>query len=154
MLDFVESNLASWIAATVGLVALALAVFVYRRPITNITFGKNWFVGYDRKGKLRVVGKVAISPLGSSFVIMEHGCKVRFRKLEFDLSPKSDFSGAVNQGGKVVPLDFEGESVSEDAWKSRMKLDVWVVLADGSTKHFRHKYSRSDTELQVWLTQQ
>jgi hypothetical protein len=147
MADILGAYLPAWIAVAIGAIALTVAYFALRRPATNITFGKKWFVGYDHRGKLRVRGSVAITPRGPSFVIMEHGCEVRIGKLKIDLAPQSDFSGAVTHGGKVVPLHFEDESEGEDVWKSRIKLDVWIRLDDGSKKHFRKKFSLGDTDI-------
>jgi hypothetical protein len=131
MLDWLSSDLASWLAVAI---ALGAAVLAWRllRPISYVEFHRDWHI--EIKEKLVTVNGRISSVTPSAYVSGTGSLK--FNKNKIDLNLKSAENHLLLQNTKV--LVFEGEYVGYALTGSFMGvMKLKVRLSDGTTKRLK-----------------
>jgi len=132
MCSWVQSDLASWLAVIIMVVATALA-WRALRPASYIEFLKDWQV--ELKGDvITVIGKIIL--ITPSAYINVRGSSLKLNKNIVHLHLKSANSHMVEKDTKVLIL--EGKYIGGDLPESPIViLRLRVQLSDRKTKQFK-----------------
>ena len=142
MPDFVVGNLPSWLAVGVGLVALTIAIFAFRRPLSHTAFRDEWNVQYLNDGNFLVEVVIEVAPVGSSFMITDTECKLLFNKAAYILESGVEHIGTAMEGARALRLQFVGEDYSRlPGDLNKVVAVISVKLIDGSKKRTRRRIS-------------
>ena len=121
--------------------ATVLAYIALRKKLTYVSFGGLWSPVFRHAegrdwGMLTVHGKMAVTLIGSSFLIKELKCQATAQGVEIELEEQENV-GRLVQGGSVLDLTFVRDGCRIPDSVSWLRLNGSVLLEDGTRKRFK-----------------